>query len=145
MATTTVEPTPDLDTAERESQTTLALVRQLLDELTLLFRQEVRLATAEASRSLGSLLTGVTSFAVAGAVLFAGLLVLLAAAVLGLALVLPAWGAALVVGAAVILIGVGLLGAGRAKVRSTNVKAAAERTAASLREDKDVLTRRATR
>ncbi len=140
MATTSAQPPPALDAGERETQTTLGLVRHLLDELALLFRQEVRLATAEVSRSLTTLLTGATSVAVAGAVLFAGLLVLLAAAVLGLALALPAWLAALVVGAVVILVGFALLALGRAKFKEVHLKP--EHTVASLSKDKDVLTRR---
>lgn len=142
MATTSAQPTPGLAEADRDPQTTLGLLRQLLDELSLLFRQEVRLATAEVSRSLSSLVTGATSLAAAAAVLFAGLLVLLAAAVLGLSLALPAWLAALVVGAAAMLVGFALLGAGRAKFRATTVKP--EHTVESLSKDKDVLTRRTT-
>lgn len=140
MATTSAQPPT---AAEREGQTTLGLVGHLLDEVSLLFRQEVRLATVEVSRSFSSLLTGATSLAVAGVVLFAGFLVLLAAAVLALALAMPTWAAALIVGGVVTFIGAGLLIAGRAKVRATNLKRAAERSVESLREDKDVLTRRA--
>ncbi len=140
MATTSARPPAELEGDPGETQTTLGLVRHLLDELALLFRQEVRLATAEVSRSLTTLLTGATSVAVAGAVLFAGLLVLLAAAVLGLALALPAWLAALVVGVVAILIGVALLGVGRSKFKAVHLKP--EHTVDSLTKDKDVLTRR---
>ncbi len=140
MATTSAQPPAGFEGDAGEAQTTLGLVRHLLDELALLFRQEVRLATAEVSRSLTKLLTGATSVAVAGAVLFAGLLVLLAAAVLGLALALPAWLAALVVGVVAILIGVALLGVGRSKFKAAHLKP--EHTIDSLTKDKDVLTRR---
>ncbi len=141
MATTSAQPTPGLAEPDLDSQTTVGLLRKLLDELSLLFRQEVRLATAELSRSLTNLVTGATSVAAAAAVLFAGLLVLLAAAVLGLALAMPAWLAALVIGVAVILLGFALLNLGRAKFRATTVKP--EHTVESLSKDKDVLTRRA--
>ncbi len=141
MATTSAQPPPAVGAAaEHEAQTVVGLVRQMLDELSTLFRQEVRLASAEISRTLSSLLVGATSVAVAGVVLFAGLLVLLAAAVLGLAVALPAWLAALIVGVAVVVIGVALLGVGRAKFRKTNVKPVY--TAESLNRDKDVFTRR---
>jgi hypothetical protein len=139
MATTSAPPTPALAEADRDSKTTVALLRHLLDELSLLFRQEVRLATAEVSRSLTSLLTGVTSVAAAAAVMFAGLLVLLAAAVLGLALAMPPWLAALVIGVASIVVGFVLLSAGRAKFRATSIKP--EHTVESLSKDKDVLAR----
>jgi uncharacterized membrane protein YqjE len=141
MATTSAQPPSALDErAEHEAQTTLGLLRQMLDEVSVLFRQEVRLASAELSSSLSTLLQGVTSVAVAGAVMFAGLLVLLAAAVLGLALALPPWLAALIIGAAAIVVGLALLGVGRAKFRDTKLKPA--HTVESLSKDKDVLTRR---
>jgi hypothetical protein len=118
----------------------LALVRRLLDELSVLFRQEVRLAIAEVSSSLRSLTVGTASIAAAAALLFAGMLMLLAAAVLGLSLVLPAWLAALLVGLAVIGGGVIALRIGSGRLRAAAVKPA--RSAQSLVRDKDVLTRR---
>ncbi len=139
MATPSAPPTTGPPTGE-EAQTTLGLVRHMLDELSTLFRQEVRLASAEISHALTSLVAGATSLALAGAVLFAGLLVLLAAAVLGLALALPAWLAALVVGFAAIIVGLVLLSAGRAGFRKAELKP--RHSVESLSKDKDVLTRR---
>jgi putative superfamily III holin-X len=129
------EPQPGM-----EPQKISELVRHLLDQLSTLFRQELSLAIAELSRSLTALLVGATSVAVAGALLFAGLLVLLSAAVIALALVLPAWLAALVVGVGVVLIGAALLGVGVSRFKAASV--APKRSAESLRKDKDVLTHR---
>jgi hypothetical protein len=141
MATSSAQPPSALGAAaEHEAQTTLGLLRRVLDELSILFRQEVRLALAELSRSLTGLLRSATSFAVAGAVLFAGLLMLLAAAVLGLAVAVPAWLAALIIGCAAVMVGFALLGIGRAKLRATSMKP--EYSAESISKDKDVLTRR---
>jgi hypothetical protein len=142
MAITTVEQTSALASPEDDSETALGLIRHLLEEVSLLFRQEVRLATAEVSHRLTTLVTGVTSVAAAAAVLFCGLLVLLAAAVLALALAMPAWLAALVVGVLCIIVGFALLSLGRAKFRATNLKP--ERSVESLAKDKDVLARRTT-
>ena len=142
MATISAEQTSALAEAEQESETAIGLVRHLLEELSVLFRQEVRLAIAEVSHRLTTLVTGVTSVAAAAAVLFCGLLVLLAAAVLALALAMPAWLAALVVGVLCIIVGFALLSLGRAKFRATNLKP--ERSVESLAKDKDVLARRAT-
>src|ERR1043166_2060228 len=101
MATST-EPAIPQAAAEPQSrmepQKISELVRHLLDQVSTLFRQELSLAIAELSRSLRALIVGTTSVAVAGALLFAGLLILLLAAVVGLALILPAWLAAVVVG-----------------------------------------------
>lgn len=125
---------------DRESQSAFTLLRRLTDELTTLLRQELALATAEISRSMRVLLAGAASLAVGGAVLFMGLLAMLAAAVLGLATVLHPWLAALLIGAAVTLIGAVLVMIGVRSLDPSTLKPS--RTAESLRRDKDVITRR---
>ena len=143
MATST-DPTLPPGVDERQSrmepQKVTELVRHLLDQVATLFRQELSLAIAEASRSLRALIVAIASVAVAGALLFAGLLVLLFAAVTGLALVLPAWLSAVVVGGVVILIGASVLGVGISRFKATTVPP--KRSVESLRKDKDVLTGR---
>jgi sirohydrochlorin ferrochelatase len=123
-----------------ESRSTMALVRHLLDELAQLFRQEVRLATAEASDSLKALAYGATSVLIAAVLVFAGLLVLLAAAVLGLAAALPAWLAALAVGLGTLGLAGVVFVVGKSRVGDVAAKSA--RSVRSLARDKEVLTRR---
>jgi hypothetical protein len=125
---------------EPQPHSIVSLLKRLTDELSVLFRQEVALASAEFSRSMRSFFLGVASVAAGGAVLFAGLLVLLAAAVLGLAEWLEPWQAALAVGGAVVLIGIVMVLAGRKKIKPEELKP--ERSVQSLRRDKDVLARR---
>lgn len=125
---------------ERESQSAFGLLRRLTDELSTLLRQELALATAEISRSMRVMLAGAASVAVGGAVLFTGLLAMLAAAVLGLATVLHPWLAALVIGAAVAAIGAVLVVVGIRSLDPSTLKPS--RTTESLRRDKDVITRR---
>jgi len=132
-------PAPGSD-GDRESQSAFGLLRRLTDELTTLLRQELALATAEIFRSMRVLLAGAAAVAVGGAVLFTGLLAMLAAAVLGLATVLNPWLAALVIGAAVALIGVVLVLIGVRSLDPSTLKPS--RTAESLRRDRDVITRR---
>jgi hypothetical protein len=124
----------------REAETTLGLVRRLMDEVSTLFRQEIALATAEISRSLITFLTGVTAVAMGGAVLFAALLVLLASAVLGLANVVEPWLAALIVGVVVGIVGYVMVHIGKKSLDPTALKP--DRSPDSLRKDKDVLTRK---
>ena len=142
MATPHYESPPAAAAAngDRESQSAFGLLRRLTDELSTLLRQELALATMEISRSMRVMLAGTASVAVGGAVLFTGLLAMLAAAVLGLATVLHPWLAALVIGAAVALIGIVLVLLGIRSFNPTTLKPA--RTAESLRRDRDVLTRR---
>ncbi len=125
---------------DRESQSSFALLRRLTDELTTLLRQELALATTEISRSVRVMLAGGASLAVGGAVLFTGLLAMLAAAVLGLATVLQPWLAALVIGVAVALIGMVLVATGIRSLDPSILKPS--RTTESLRRDRDVITRR---
>jgi hypothetical protein len=138
-------PTSDdanLRAQDREAQSTLDLMRRLLNEVAALFREELALARAEFMRSFSRLLVSGASVATGAAVLYAGVLVLLAAAVLGLAKVLEPWLAALIVGAAVGVIGYIMLHAGIKGMTQTTVKP--ELTAESLKRDKDVLTRKET-
>lgn len=125
---------------DRESQSAFDLLRRLTDELATLLRQELALATAEVARSMRVLLTGAASLAVGGAVLYTGLLAMLAAAVLGLATVLHPWLAALVIGAAVTVIGIILVVIGIRSLDPSTLKPS--RTTESLRRDKDVIIRR---
>ncbi len=134
----TIPHAADESPSRMEPQKISDLVRHLLEQVSTLFRQELSLATAELSRSLAALIVGITSVVVAGALLFAGLLVLLFAAVTGLSLVLPAWLAAVVVGVVVALIGASLLGVGVSRFKAATVPP--RRSAESLRKDKDVLT-----
>ncbi|MDB6046483.1 MAG: phage holin family protein [Gammaproteobacteria bacterium] len=119
--------------------TVVGLLRRLTEDVSKLFRQEVALATAEITRSLTGVVRGAAWLAIAGALLFAGLLVLLAAAVLALALILPSWAAALIVGFGVGAAGFGLLRIGGRKLAGTTI--APKHTAESLRMDKAVITR----
>lgn len=129
----------DVEVKPRESQSVPTLVRRLAHELAALFRQELALAGAELIRSINRILAGASGVAAGGAVLFAGLLLLLAAAVLGLSQVLAPWLAALLVGFAVSVAG-GIVVVVSARVlRPESLKP--RRSARSLEKDKEVLGR----
>jgi hypothetical protein len=125
---------------EQEPQSTMGLLRRLMDELSVMFRQEVALARAELTASLSAAKTGVASIAAGGAVLFAALLVLLETAILALAQVMVAWLAALIVGVIVGMAGYLMLQAGRKKLEPSALKPT--QTQDSLRRDAEVLGRR---
>lgn len=74
-----------------------------------LLRQEVELGLAELSLRADKLKQGLLSAAIAGAMLFAGFLTLLATVVLGLSKLMEPWLAALIVGGLVTGVGVTLL------------------------------------
>ena len=78
---------------------------------------------------------GAAELVAGGLIAYSGLLVLLAVAVLGLALLLRPWLAALIVGIVVVLIGAGLALKGRRGVKPDNL--ARDRTLRSLCDDAD--------
>jgi len=78
--------------------------------------------------------------ATGGAVLFAGILVLLQGAVFALAHIVSDWLAALIVGAAVPVIGFVMIQSGKKKLTPSALKPV--RTQDSLRKDKEMVERR---
>lgn len=107
-----------------------AFVSDLFDNTSLLIRQEVALAKAEVGKKVSSLTKDALMLVIGGFVAYTGLLVLIAALVLGLATVWPAWAAALVVGVVIAGVGVALLFAGLKHLQ--NLSAAPERTVQSV-------------
>ncbi|MGQ4878571.1 phage holin family protein [Billgrantia sp. LNSP4103-1] len=123
-----------------ESASIGSLFTELAREVTALVRKESELAKVEMSEKTSQMLTAIASIATAGAVLFSGFLVLLAAAVFGLNTVLPPettpWLSALIVGVVVVVIGFIMLQAGRNKLKKESLMPT--RTMASLRRDKEL-------
>ena len=116
-----------------------SLLRRLVDNVAVLVRTEAALAASEFSRSIAGARQGATSAVSGAAVLHAGLLFLLLAATLGLALYVPPWAAALIVGGVVSLIGLVLLQSGRKKMSTTNF--APSRAAGAVRRDRNIFRR----
>ncbi|MFZ0611788.1 MAG: phage holin family protein [Desulfobacterales bacterium] len=119
-----------------DNRSTASLLSDLVSEVTALMRQEMLLAKTEISEKINQLGLAGASLATGGAVLFAGFLVLLSAAVLGLALVVPAWLAALLIGAVVAIIGGVMLMKGLHDLRAEEL--APRRTIQSLKRDKQL-------
>ena len=102
----------------RRSASISELLRSLVADVTLIARREMELASIEL-KTKASELSGAAALLGAGAVVgFLALGTLVAAAVLGLAIVVPAWAAASIVGV-VLLAGAAMLGfAGRTRLRA---------------------------
>src|SRR3569833_95630 len=108
----------EVASATHQGATTLGLIRQLMEDLAMLFRQEMALARVEISEAIQRITAGIGAPATGGLLRLAGLMGLLAAAVLGLATVMAAWLAALIVGGAVLAIGAITLAVGLKAIRS---------------------------
>jgi len=129
----------DRSAADERGRSAGDLLRQLLGDVTILFRKELALAASEVSQSVDQAKHGVQSMITGGAVLYAGLLFLLAALTLWLMTMMTPWMAVLIVGAGVTLIGILMLAAGKKRMSATSL--APERTLASLRKDKHAVER----
>ena len=117
------------------------LVSELSQETTTLLQQEIALAKTEMSEKVSQVSTAMVSLALGGLVLFAGLLVLLDAAVYGISEVMPPdltpWLPALIVGVVVAIIGAIMLQKGRSNLKTSNLMP--QRTATSLQRDKNMV------
>jgi uncharacterized membrane protein YqjE len=110
-----------------------ALLSDLASETVLLIRQEVALLKAELQEKLSRVGQGATAVGVGAFIAFSGWGVLLAAAVLGLATVLPAWLAALIIAIVALVIGGALIFIGKSRFDADSL--VPRRTLRSLRED----------
>lgn len=122
----------------KEDRSIATLFSDLTQETTTLLRKEVELAKVEISEKVSQTQAGLTSLAVGGAIAYAGLLVLLAALVYGIADLLDGnMGlSALIVGLVVAIIGYIMLARGRRNLRAENL--GLPRTTESLRRDRDL-------
>jgi uncharacterized membrane protein len=112
------------------------LLRRLVDDTATLVRKELALATSEISKSVNDAKAGAVSMVAGGAVLYLGIMFLLAAATLALALFMRGWAAALIVGGVVTLVGVVMVLGGKKKMEPD-----LRRTGESLRKDRDMIER----
>jgi hypothetical protein len=126
-----------LRSVEARDESTPSLLRRLVDDVGMLFTQELALFKAETTRAIGDLKAAAASIAIGGAVAFMGAIFLLLAAVYGLSNVMEPWLAALIVGGVVTLIGIIMLASGRRKLEPAAV--APRRTAAALRKDTEMI------
>lgn len=116
------------------------LMGDLARESSDLIQKEIELARLETTEKIGELKAGVASVAVGGAIVFAGLLILLQAAALALDLVLHRpWLSFAAVGGATLLLGLVALLAGGKRVGADTLTP--ERTVASLRKDQRTVAR----
>lgn len=122
----------------QEGQTLGALVHQLSQQIPELIRSEMRLAQAEVAQKGKRAGVGIGMFSVAGLLAFFAVAALVTTAILGLANVVDAWLAALIV-AVVLLVAAAVAGlVGKNKV-SQATPAAPERAIQGIKDDIDTV------
>lgn len=117
-----------------------SLLKQLAQEIPALFGKELALAKSEVRESVQATKAGVAAVATGGAVAMGGFLILLLAAVYGLSNVVEPWLAALIVGGITLLIGLGMVSAGKKKFEVQSFTP--DRTIDAMRKDKNALQER---
>jgi len=110
------------------------LFADLMNETRTLLQQEVRLAKTEMTEKASRVGKDITSLVIGGAIAYAGLLAIVAAAAIGLANVVPDWLAALIVGLVVAGIGLVMIQQGRKNLTQEDLNP--RKTVESLQEDK---------
>ncbi|MEP1217436.1 MAG: phage holin family protein [Marinobacter sp.] len=131
-------PTPESTTEPSQSQERVkvySLVKHLVEDVALLFRKELALAASEVGHSVKDTKKGITGLLNGAVVLNSGYLFLLGAAALGLAQVMEAWMAALIVGVVTTVVGLMMVKGGKKKLEPASFRP--ERTMDELRKDRD--------
>jgi hypothetical protein len=113
------------------------LFSELAAETSTLVRQEVALAQTELTRKATSVGKNVGFLAVGGAIGYAALLSFLAAVIIGLSYVIPAWAAALIVSAVVGIVAFLLITSGLKALKETDLTP--RQTVETLKEDAEWL------
>jgi len=111
-----------------------ALVHRLSEQIPELVRSELRLAQAELTEKGKKAGIGIGMFSAAGLLAFFGVATLITTAILALALVLPAWLAALIVALVILAVAGGVAMAGKKEVQQAT-PAAPEMAIAGVKED----------
>ena len=125
------------DTNPKKEGSLGALFADLSDKTTLLIRQEIDLAKQEMTEKVKRAAMDVVSFLIGAFIAYIGLLALIAAAALALALVLPDWVATLIVGVLVIAIGGVMVLVGVNSLKDLNLKP--ERTINTLKDNQTLV------
>lgn len=110
-----------------------SLFRDLADDLSDLTRREIELARTETMEKVSHASKAVVSMATGGFIAYAGLLFLLAAAVMVIATWVPYWLSAVIVGGVAVIIGLTMLQSGRSALKNTNMTP--EKTVDTMKEN----------
>jgi hypothetical protein len=120
------------------------LVKHLTEQVSRLIRDELKLAEYEMTTKAKRIGRGAGMFGGSGLVALYGVGCLLAAAIIGLAIVLPAWAAALIVGGALLVVAGVVALMGKSQV-SKAVPPVPEQTVESVKADVEEVKERAHR
>jgi hypothetical protein len=130
--------------AREPEQSTAELVKNLSEQVSRLIRDELKLAEYEMTRKAKRFGRGAGMFGGSGLITLYGIGCLLAAAIIGLALALPAWLAALIVGLALLAVAGVVALMGKSQMGKAT-PAVPEQTVQSVKADVEEIRERAHR
>lgn len=136
--TAPVAPAP-ASSREHGAESITDLVRNLASDLSSLLGKEMQLAKSEIRESVSEVQTAVGAIATGTAISMAGLVVLLMSGVYGLSNVVEPWLAALIVGAAALLVGYIMVHSAKGQMSASSI--APDRTLDAAAKDMDTLER----
>jgi len=128
------------NTTPENETSAVGLIRQLAHEVPALLTKELALAKAEIKETVETAKAGVAAVGMGAIVMFAGLIIVLLAAVYALANIMQPWLAALIVGAVAMVVGFIMIQSGKKQFDASNLTP--ERTVNSLQKDKDAIQRK---
>ncbi|HLE00991.1 MAG TPA: phage holin family protein [Bdellovibrionota bacterium] len=119
---------------EKGERSVRGSMRDFVTDFTGLLNKQIELAKSEMNDKIDQAQNGIVSIITGGAILFFGVQILLAAAVVGLSYAMPLWASALIIGLVVTVIGLVLYNRGRKALKAGNLKP--EQTIESLDRDR---------
>ncbi len=122
-----------LSSADANNASLGRLFRDLADDISDLTRKEIELARTETMEKISHASQAVISMAAGGFIAYAGLLFLLAAAVMALATWVPYWLSAVIVGGVAVIVGLIMVQGGRSALKNTNITP--EKTVDTMKEN----------
>jgi hypothetical protein len=121
------------EVVRKEERSIGELFSELANETSTLIRQEVALAQVEITQKAASAGKNVGYLAAGGFVGYAGLLAIIAGVIMGLSYFIPAWLAAIIVGAIIAVVSYVLVSSALTSLRNMDVKPT--ETVESIKED----------
>jgi hypothetical protein len=118
---------------QREERSVGELFSELAAETGTLIRQEVSLAQAEITKKASIAGKNIGYLAIGGAVGYAGLLAVIAGVIVGLSYFIPAWLAAVIVGASIAVVAYTFISSALTSLKNMDVKPT--ETVESIKED----------
>ena len=118
---------------QREERSVGELFSELAAETGTLIRQEVSLAQAEITKKASIAVKNIGYLAIGGAVGYAGLLAVIAGVIVGLSYFIPAWLAAVIVGAIIAVVAYTFISSALTSLKNMDVKPT--ETVESIKED----------